>query len=57
MPRQIGEFISEKVYDGQLGSNPEHFKGDEETCFFVDVTGSKESVNGTSYQASLPLLS
>ena len=53
MPPDIGEFISDAVYDGQLRSNPNHLKAGKATCFFVDVCDSIESANGTSWQVSI----
>ncbi len=51
MPPQLGEFISDAVYDGQLSSNPDHpITG--LACFFVDVNGATEKRNGTSWEAS-----
>nr|GAT46571.1 predicted protein [Mycena chlorophos] len=50
MPPQIGSFISQKVYDGQLKSNPHHPVPDTEVaCYFVDVIGSREVLNNKTY--------
>ncbi|PSS19948.1 hypothetical protein PHLCEN_2v3121 [Hermanssonia centrifuga] len=52
MPPQLGEFISDAVYDGQLSSNPDHpITG--LACFFVDVNGATEKRNGTSWENPL----
>ncbi len=53
MPSQIGEFISDAVYDGQLRSNPDHPQANAYSCFFVEIPTSHELVNGTSYQVCL----
>ncbi|KAH9068366.1 AAA domain-containing protein [Lactarius deliciosus] len=43
MPPQIGEFISEKVYNGELKSNPEHpTKSSTTACHFVDINGAEQ---------------
>lgn len=40
MPPQIGDFISEHVYDGDLKSNPKHVVPlSVVACRFVDVEG------------------
>ncbi|KAJ7067045.1 AAA domain-containing protein [Mycena amicta] len=50
MPPQIGAFISEKVYDNKLKSNPQHPVSDREVaCYFVNVTGGKEFLEKTTY--------
>jgi len=42
MPPQIGQIISEAVYDNQLQSNPLHPITDEVlACRFIDVPGSE----------------
>lgn len=49
MPPQIGDFISDSVYDGQLQSNPEHPITSKITaCYFVDIEGT-EKPSGTSF--------
>lgn len=54
MPPQIGDFISDAIYDGQLLSNPEHPVTDATcACYFVDVEGT-ETVQEKSYIVSLP---
>jgi regulator of nonsense transcripts 1 len=46
MPPQIGDFISQHVYDGQLKSNPSHaISSSVISCHFVDVKGIEESGN------------
>lgn len=43
MPPQIGDFISDQVYDGQLQSNPDHLIGHSlASCYFVDVEGCEK---------------
>jgi hypothetical protein len=43
MPPQIGNFISEHVYDGKLKSNPSHvIPSSVVACRFVDVNGSEQ---------------
>ncbi|KAH9037839.1 P-loop containing nucleoside triphosphate hydrolase protein [Lactarius pseudohatsudake] len=43
MPPQIGDFISEQVYNGELKSNPEHpTKSSTTACHFVDITGAEQ---------------
>lgn len=51
MPPQIGAFISEEIYEGQLHSNPFHPEAKtKNTCFFVDVRGGIERMHETSYE-------
>ncbi|CAL1716327.1 unnamed protein product [Somion occarium] len=50
MPSQIGNFISDAVYDGQLRSNPEHPNANDFSAFFIHVKDSTELQHGTSYQ-------
>lgn len=52
MPPQIGDFISDAVYEGQLRSNPRHPQANAHTCFFVDVLGGLEKMHDTSYEVS-----
>ncbi|KAH9058402.1 P-loop containing nucleoside triphosphate hydrolase protein [Lactarius vividus] len=48
MPPQIGDFISQRVYDGGLQSNSRHpTKSRTTACHFVDINGS-DSASGTS---------
>jgi hypothetical protein len=43
MPPQIGDFISEHVYDGLLKSNPKHVvPSSVVACRFVDVEGMEQ---------------
>src|SRR5260221_3287702 len=43
MPPQIGDFISQHVYGGQLKSNPSHVVDPSATaCRFVDVDGCEQ---------------
>ena len=43
MPPQIGNFISEHVYDGLLKSNPSHaVPSSVVACRFVDVEGLEQ---------------
>src|SRR5579863_5828886 len=42
MPPQIGDFISQHVYEGQLKSNPKHvIPSSVVACHFVDVNGAE----------------
>jgi hypothetical protein len=51
MPPQIGDFISDAVYDGQLRSNPSHPITDTTVaCHFIDVSHGKEQGDGTSWK-------
>ncbi|THH33182.1 hypothetical protein EUX98_g960 [Antrodiella citrinella] len=50
MPPEIGNFISDAVYDGQLRSNPKHLHANKHTCFFVDVVDGVEKSDETSYK-------
>ncbi|KAF9267868.1 hypothetical protein L218DRAFT_1057752 [Marasmius fiardii PR-910] len=50
MPPQIGQFISDLVYDSRLKSNPEHKITDEVlACRLVDAGGREES-SGSSFK-------
>jgi hypothetical protein len=43
MPPQIGQVISEAVYDNQLKSNPLHPITDKVlACHFIDIPGSEK---------------
>ena len=43
MPPQMGELISETVYDGCLSSNPRHpINNQIMACHFVDVHGQEK---------------
>ncbi|KAJ7170755.1 P-loop containing nucleoside triphosphate hydrolase protein [Mycena crocata] len=49
MPPQIGEFISEAIYEGKLQSNPLHPIPDSVVaCQFIDVIGAKEKMENKS---------
>ena len=48
MPIQLGEFISEQIYNGQLRS---FHKIKDEACFFVDVAEGREKRNDKSWEA------
>ncbi|KAI9461669.1 P-loop containing nucleoside triphosphate hydrolase protein, partial [Lactarius psammicola] len=51
MPPQIGEFVSQRVYEGRLQSYSRHpIKSRTIACRFVDINGSEQrKANGTSY--------
>ncbi|KAL0065073.1 hypothetical protein AAF712_007909 [Marasmius tenuissimus] len=50
MPPQIGQFISDHVYDGELNSNPKHPITDKVlACRLVDAHGKEES-DGMSFK-------
>ncbi|KAK1236205.1 hypothetical protein PQX77_000549, partial [Marasmius sp. AFHP31] len=50
MPPQIGQFISDHVYDGELKSNPNHPITDKVlACRLVDAHGKEES-DGSSFK-------
>lgn len=43
MPPQIGEILSEAVYDGKLKSNPKHpITHEIRACYFFDIANGKE---------------
>ncbi|CAA7266961.1 unnamed protein product [Cyclocybe aegerita] len=43
MPPQIGNIISEAVYDNKLNSNPAHPVSDSvKTCYFIDASGREQ---------------
>jgi hypothetical protein len=43
MPPQIGDFISQQVYDGELHSDPGHvIPSSAIACRFIDVNGSEQ---------------
>jgi hypothetical protein len=53
MPPQIGDFISETVYDNKLMSNPLHpITGSVMACYFIDVKQGREERSGTSWLVS-----
>jgi len=46
MPPQIGDIISEAVYDAKLKSNPLHPITEKTTaCYFIDVPGKERKMN------------
>ena len=50
MPPQIGDIISELVYDNKLKSNPSHpIKEDTIACHFVEALGSEKPMSSGSY--------
>lgn len=50
MPPQIGDFISQAVYDGLLESNPQHSVTNERmACHFINIP-SQEQLHGTSWK-------
>jgi len=52
MPPQIGEFISETIYDGCLNSNPQHLISNQfVACYFMDIP-SQEERKGNSFVVS-----
>lgn len=54
MPPQIGNIISEAVYDEKLKSNPHHPVTDQMTaCYFIDVPGKEAPLNGGSFKNQL----
>lgn len=53
MPPQIGEIISEAVYDNKLKSNADHPITNEVTaCYFVNIPDGKEKQCDKSFMAS-----
>ncbi|OCH94374.1 P-loop containing nucleoside triphosphate hydrolase protein [Obba rivulosa] len=51
MPPQIGDIISDAVYNGQLQSNPLHpVKDDQHACYFVDIEQDQEIQDLFSYK-------
>ena len=50
MPPQIGDIISELVYENELKSNPSHpIKEDTTACYFVEALGSEKPMSSGSY--------
>jgi hypothetical protein len=44
MPPQIGDYISDAVYDGQLQSNPLHpIMANTVACHFIDINQGREA--------------
>ena len=57
MPPQIGDFISQHVYDSQLMSNPSHaVPSSVISCHFVDVKGFEVGNDKKSYIVSAALV-
>jgi regulator of nonsense transcripts 1 len=55
MPPQMGELISEAIYDNRLNSNPHHLISNQTiACHFVDVSPSvgREKGKDNSYMVS-----
>jgi len=53
MPPQIGDIISEAVYDNKLKSNPNHSITSEVTaCYFVNIPGKEKQCDSKSFMAS-----
>ena len=54
MPPQIGDFISQQVYSGELKSNPGHpIKSRTIACRFVDIGGAEQlDADGKSIMVS-----
>ncbi|KAH7922889.1 P-loop containing nucleoside triphosphate hydrolase protein [Leucogyrophana mollusca] len=51
MPPQIGDFISQAIYDSKLESNPLHpITTDIMACHFVNISPGAEEASGTSYK-------
>jgi regulator of nonsense transcripts 1 len=51
MPPEIGEIISEAIYDGELKSNPLHPVTEETiSCYFIDVPEGREAKAETSWK-------
>ncbi|KAK0479978.1 AAA domain-containing protein [Armillaria novae-zelandiae] len=49
MPPQLGDFISQAVYESKLRSNPLHpIKNDIIACHFVDVINGREKSGGST---------
>ena len=50
MPPQIGDIISELVYENKLKSNPSHpITEDTTACYFVEALGSEKPMKGGSF--------
>lgn len=57
MPPQIGQFISDAVYDSQLDSNSLHpITNERMACHFINIP-SQEQLHGTSWKVSYSFLS
>ena len=59
MPPQIGDFISQRVYNGELKSNPGHpIKSGTTACRFVDINGTEQlDADGKSIMVSATTVS
>ena len=59
MPPQIGDFISQQVYSGELKSNPGHpTKSKTIACRFVDISGAEQlDADGKSIMVSEVIVS
>ena len=59
MPPQIGDFISQHVYNGDLKSNPDHpTKSKTIACRFVDISGAEQKgPDGNSIMVSEVIIS
>ena len=54
MPPQIGDIISEAVYEGKLKSNDKHPITSEVTaCYFANIANGTERQFGTSFRVEL----
>ena len=50
MPPQIGDIISELVYENKLKSNPSHpITEDTTACYFVEALGKEKFIGANSY--------
>jgi hypothetical protein len=50
MPPQIGDIISDLVYENKLKSNPLHpITGDTTACYFVEALGKEKPMSTGSY--------
>ena len=48
MPPQIGDIISELVYENKLKSNPSHpIRADTTACYFVEALGKEKSMGNS----------
>lgn len=59
MPPQIGDFISQQIYGGELKSNPDHpTKSGTVACRFVDICGTEQlDADGKSSMVSEAIVS
>ena len=56
MPPQIGDIISDAVYDGQLQSNPDHpIKETQNACWFINIEQDQEVQDKTSYKVKITI--